>query len=273
MSKWLRLTVIVIIVASAMLAVACGASKDTQTVTVTTTISPTTTPTIPVTTDIASIARGGAIYDLWWEVVEGTIEPVADNPMWSLQGTNTRSGGDTWRCKECHGWDYRGKDGAYSSGSHYTGFTGVYNAGTTKTKAQLLEILTGNGDYQCDFTFLGDDALLDLVNFLSEGLIYQPLYIDYNTKKAIGADIEYGHDLFFWTCHMNCHGMSGQRLNFGSPEEPEYVGTLANSNPWEVLHKIRFGNPGTPMPSAVANGWSIQDMVDVLGYAQTLPTE
>jgi thiosulfate dehydrogenase len=67
--------------------------------------------------------------------------------------------------------------------------------------------------------------------------------------------------------------MSGQRLNFGSPDEPEYVGTLANGNPWEVLHKIRFGNPGTPMPSAVANGWSIQDVVDVLGYAQTLPIE
>lgn len=271
MVKWLRLTVIVIIVASAMSVVACGGSTDTQTVTVTTTISPTTTPTIPVKANLASIARGGAIYDKWWEVVEGSTEPVEDNPMWLLQSSNTRSGVDTWRCKECHGWDYRGKDGAYSSGSHYTGFPGVYNADTTKTKAQLMKILKGNSGTQIDFTFLGDEALIDLVNFLSEGLLYDPLYINYDTKQVIGANIENGRGLFLGSCHMHCHGMTGQRLNIGSEDEPEYVGTLANSNPWEVLHKIRFGNPGTPMPSAVANGWSIQDIVDVLGYAQTLP--
>ena len=27
------------------------------------------------------------------------------------------SGSDTWRCKECHGWDYMGVDGAYAGGS------------------------------------------------------------------------------------------------------------------------------------------------------------
>ena len=278
MMRWLWLAIMVFIVVPALIIAACAAPTVTQTVTVTTTTSPittptTTTPSLPTKADPASIARGGAIYDKWWEVVEGAIEPIEDHPLWSLQSTNTRSGSDTWRCKECHGWDYRGKDGAYASGSHYTGFPGVYNAGTTNTKAQLLEILKGNNDFQCDFTFLGDDALLDLVNFLSEGLIYQPLYIDYATKKVIGAHLEYGRELFLGSCHMHCHGMYGQRMNFGSPEEPEYVGTLANSNPWEVLHKIRFGNPGTPMPSAVANGWSIQDVVDVLGYAQTLPIE
>ena len=31
----------------------------------------------------------------------------------------------TWRCKECHGWDYRGAEGAYASGSHFTGIKGV----------------------------------------------------------------------------------------------------------------------------------------------------
>ena len=49
------------------------------------------------------------------------------------------------------------------------------------------------------------------------------------------------------------------------------VSAIANDNPWETLHKIRFGHPGSEMPSSVESGWSTQDGADVLGYAQTLP--
>ena len=51
-----------------------------------------------------------------------------------------------------------------------------------------------------------------------------------------------------------------------------YVGTLANGNPWETLHKSRFGHSGSAMPSTIDLGWSVQDAVDVLAYAQTLLT-
>ena len=56
-------------------------------------------------------------------------------------------------------------------------------------------------------------------------------------------------------------------------DDVKVVGTLANDNPWETLHKIRFGHPGTPMPRTLELGWSTQDAVDVLGYTQTLPEE
>jgi len=78
----------------------------------------------------ADIVKGGKLYDKWWKVNGGT-EPTTDfNPVWASQTTNTRSGADTWRCKECHGWDYVGNLGRYSSGSHFTGFAGVFS-GTT----------------------------------------------------------------------------------------------------------------------------------------------
>src|SRR3990172_8100761 len=77
--------------------------------------------------DPASIARGGAVYDNWWKAA-GAAEPGGNQPLWSLQSTNTRSGTDTWRCKECHGWDYKGADGVYGSGSHFTGFKGILAA-------------------------------------------------------------------------------------------------------------------------------------------------
>ncbi len=218
----------------------------------------------------SSIVSGGAMYDKWWTAADGSVEPTEDNPLWSLQSTNTRSGSTSWRCKECHGWDYKGKGGAYSSGSHYTGFSGVYNAYLTKNKAQLLDSLTGGTDYRHDFSsVLSDAALENLVDFLSEGLTNDTKYIDYATKKVVGADLTNGKELFDETC-ATCHGTDGRMLLI---EETEVVSSLANGNPWEILHKIRFGQPGTAMPSGVADGWSIQDAVDVLGYAQTLPTE
>ncbi len=65
------------------------------------------------------IQRGGQLYDHWIKA-KGVETPAGDHPLWALQTTNTRRGTDTWRCKECHGWDYLGKEGAYGSGSHPT---------------------------------------------------------------------------------------------------------------------------------------------------------
>ncbi|MDP2727915.1 MAG: hypothetical protein Q8P59_10275, partial [Dehalococcoidia bacterium] len=56
--------------------------------------------------DPASVAKGGRLYDEWWEEAPGATEPKGDQPLWATQTTNTRKGTDTWRCKECHGWDY-----------------------------------------------------------------------------------------------------------------------------------------------------------------------
>ncbi len=249
-----------LLVVVAVLGAACAAPQS----------APAPAPEEPKAT-ASSIAKGGKIYDKWWKAVEEATEPTTDQPLWALQSTNERSGSTTWRCKECHGWDYQGKDGAYSKGSHYTGFPGVYNAYLTKTKAQLLDTLTGDTDSQHDFSpLLSEAALNNLVDFLKEGLIDDTKYIDYVTKKPIGDSMTHGEELYTNTC-VACHGADGKQLNFGSEAEPEYLGGLANGNPWETLHKIRFGHPGTAMPSGVANGWSVEDAVDVLGYAQTLP--
>src|SRR3990172_2048692 len=90
-----------------------------------------------------SIARGGQLYDTWWKVVPGAKEPKDNQPLWALQTTNKRKGSVSWRCKECHGWDYAGKDGAYGSGSRYTGFAGVWNAAHKKSVDELAPILRG----------------------------------------------------------------------------------------------------------------------------------
>ena len=226
----------------------------------------------PLPEIVGSSSQGGLLYDKWWKVL-GLDEPAEDQPLWADQTTNTRSGADTWRCKECHGWDYKGADGAYGSGSHFTGFPGVLDAADSMAPFELLAWLDGTENSDHDFSVVGEEALGDMVIFLSEGLVDVGPYIDAETKAAVGGDGAHGEELFTSICTA-CHGESGQTFNFGSDDEPEYVGTIAVDNPWEFIHKVRAGQPGSvpEMPSAIDSGWSIQDVVDVLTYAQALPT-
>jgi mono/diheme cytochrome c family protein len=220
-----------------------------------------------------SVSRGGRLYDKWWAET-GAEKPTIDQALWAMQSTNTRSGADTWRCKECHGWDYLGEDGAYGSGSHFTGFPGVYEAAQTSTVEELAAALKGATNPDHDFSSILDDAAMnDLVTFLKNGLLDVRQHVDYSTKAPVSANQANGAQLFANTC-TSCHGADGTAVNFGDDDEPEYVGTIAVGNPQEFVHKARFGQPGSnpAMPATIDLDWSVQDAVDVLAYAQTLPT-
>jgi thiosulfate dehydrogenase len=222
--------------------------------------------------NVESVARGGLLYDTWWRVVPSASEPKSDQALWSLQTTNKRKGSVTWRCKECHGWDYKGKDGAYATGSRRTGFPGVWDAAQKKSVAELSAILRGSANPQHNFSsVLRSEDIADLANFLKSGLLDMMKYVDYKTKKPIGGDADRGKAQYA-LCGA-CHGPDGKKLNFGDEKEPEYIGTLAKANPQEFLHKIRVGQPGSnpPMPAALVLGWDIKQVIDVLAYSQTLP--
>jgi len=219
-----------------------------------------------------SVAAGGRLYDKWWEAVADVKAPAGNHPMWALQTTNKRKGGDTWRCKECHGWDYKGKDGAYGKGSHSTGFPGVWDVAQKKSVGELVAILKGSANPKHDFSAVLKPADLTVAaNFLKYGLVDASKYVDYATRKPIGGDASRGKSLF--DLCAACHGPDGKKLNFGTDKKPEYVGTVAIENPIEFLHKARVGQPGSnpPMLSALIVGWDMQKVVDVLTYAQTLP--
>jgi len=73
----------------------------------------------------ADLVRGGLLYDKWWKI-NGEPEPT-ETYAWYPTEVGSQTGSTTWRCKECHGWDYKGNEGAYESGSsHYTGIDGLY---------------------------------------------------------------------------------------------------------------------------------------------------
>jgi mono/diheme cytochrome c family protein len=216
-----------------------------------------------------NMIRGGKLYDDWW--TEAGVEPPSeDHPLWKTQTTNTRKGSGTWRCAECHGWDYKGVDGDFASGSHMTGFAGIL-ADKGKPPAEILAALKGSTNPDHDFsTVMEEQDLVDLALFVSEGTIdVNQVFNADGTPKGVAAD---GKEKFEEIC-SDCHGPQGNAINFKTPGAPEFLAHPANENPKQFLHRTRFGVAVWPMPSAIENEFSDQDLANVIAYAQTLPEE
>ena len=219
-----------------------------------------------------NVARGAALYDNWPALL-GKQAPAGDMPIWARQSTNTRSGPDTWRCVTCHGWDYQGKDGAYGSGSNYTGFVGVYGAGKTLDAKGIADQLGGKRDPQHDFSaYLSSEDVHDLTDFLQTALVDDAQYIDSVSLQVKGGDRAHGQQLYDGVC-AECHGVDGAKIRFRFEGTDASLGALAIRDPWRFLHKTRFGTPGTPMAIGYDLNWTAQDGRDVLLYAQGLPSD
>lgn len=206
------------------------------------------------------LAEGGILYDNWPEELGVTINKT--HP--SYPAGSKQEGEVTWRCKECHGWDYKGKSGNYSEGSHYTGIRGIREFANQDPK-EIVKIL--KDDTHAFGDMIPENAYDALAIFVSYGQIDVDLYIDRLSKKPIG-DLSNGGRIFLATC-TKCHGYDGKDINFKDEKKPEYIGTVAKRNPWETLHKIRWGHPATPMISLVF--LDLKSQLDVLAFCQALP--
>lgn len=216
---------------------------------------------------LADAVRGGKLYDSWWQV-NGAPEPLGDHPLYPPAGM--QAGSVTFRCKECHGWDYKGADGAYGSGSHFTGIDGIL--ATTQSAEEIFELLSAdpsevpNGHNMLAYGLTEAD-LWDLTKFVREGLIDTNTLID-ETGTFLG-DLFNGSFYYGLNC-SHCHGEEGTALNFGTAQDPEYVGTVATENPWEFVHKVRYGHPGAPMPASELLGWLPAAAGDLGRFAQEI---
>ncbi len=212
--------------------------------------------------DLSQLAWGGVLYDNWPEELGVKIEKT--HPSYPAEGK--QSGVTTWRCKECHGWDYKGRAGAYSKGSHYTGIIGIRNYARQPLTKILKTLMNDTHNFGL---MISDNALFALSLFISQGQIDMDPYIDRITRKALG-DYKNGARIYLTIC-IKCHGDDGREINFKSEKNPEYIGTLANENPWETLHKIRWGHAGSQMVSLLYLG--LKEHLDVLSFCQELPTK
>ena len=206
-----------------------------------------------------SIARGGRLYDKWFKEND-TATPKVANPAYPDEGKSKGKKGNDWRCKECHGWDYLGKAGAYSEGSHYTGIKGI--RGAMEMKSDKIATILRDKNHGYSNTMLSDKDLQDLANFVTQGQIDMDVYIDRATKTVKG-DAEKGQAYYQTVCG-GCHGLDGKAM------DDLILGQVANKNPWETLHKIQNGQPDEEMTALRA--FDIQISLDLLKYVQSLPT-
>ena len=210
------------------------------------------------------LAYGGRLYDMWWAVL--FVEPPKrTHPLYPEAGK--QSGAATWRCVACHGWDYRGRDGAYGAGPHYTGIKGI-DAMAGEDPARIIEILRGTGHgFTADL--MPDKAVSALALFVSRGQIDPERAIDRETGRVRGNP-ERGKTVFQNVCAI-CHDYDGQTWITGDEggEEMQTLGAIANANPWRGLHKVMNGQTYADMPAMRA--FDRQVVLDILAYAQTLP--
>ena len=211
-----------------------------------------------------TLAAGGRIYDNWWEALDRK-KPQSGHPSYPAEGK--AEGPGTWRCKECHGWDYKGRDGEYSTGSHYSGIKGIRAARGRSPDAIMKMLRAPLHGYTPEM--ITDVELRRLALFVSKGQHDVDRLKNAKSGQPVG-NLARGRELFQTTCAA-CHGYDGRMLNWGSKEEPAYIGTDSNKFPWEFLHKVRNSHPGAAMINLRA--LSIEDAASVLAYSRTLPKQ
>ena len=226
----------------------------------------------PVSPDEVDWIRGGSLYDKWWKSSDAPA-PTGNHPLWASrpdQTTNTRTGATTRRCKECHGWDYKGDAGVYGGNSHKTGFPGILQA-RSMGDAELFDSIANKHGYLK--AGLSDKDIHDLVSFVQKGTVDLADYVD--DKAAFIGDGEKGKPAYAdgsanQSGCTDCHDDDGLAVvSEGFDDFPGYVG---KKNPWELLHKIRFGQPGTGMP-AYGLDFTPQELRDLGAHIQTLPVK
>jgi len=214
--------------------------------------------TLPPENLLASIARGGRLYDSWDKEAKMPAREIS-HPAYPKNGVFARSPKNNWRCMECHGWDYKGKNGVFSGGSHFTGIKGI-DGKDGADPGSIIGIL--NDDTHQYTTLFDARDLRDLANFVSRGQIDMDRHIDRATGMAKG---DAGRRRpYFETICANCHGKDGRRM-FTMPP----LGDFARKNPWMALHNILNGHPNENMPAL--RMLPIRDLVDTLAFIQTLP--
>lgn len=205
----------------------------------------------------SAIARGGRLYDKFF-AENKTTKPEADHPAYPNKGG--KYGKDaSWRCKECHGWDYLGKDGAYASGGHATGIKGIQGA-AGKDPAAIVAVLKDAKHGYTDKQMSAKD-MSDLALFVSKGQVDMSKHIDAKAKKAKGNPAK--GEVYFNTLCAGCHGTDGKKV-----KDAPALGSLAD-NPYEMLHKVLNGQPAEAMPALRA--LDMQIALDIVSYLPQLP--
>lgn len=223
--------------------------------------------------DAASACNGGLMYNKFWVSESGWSLPSgADYTVADITDYS-----NFYRCKQCHGWDYRANEGYYIDRAPNAGrpsvsganlwehaaehnprelFDQIKNPGGRKVDPALTSDGTnGKGDAMPDWGLILTDAQIwDLVKFLKEGMIDPTTLYDLSTSGTypsgsktisnIGTDGDaVAGNAYYQTNCSSCHTSNGTTI----PGMTETVGWFLRDEPHEIQHLVKYGMPGEPM--------------------------
>ncbi|MHB1147075.1 MAG: c-type cytochrome [Lutibacter sp.] len=218
--------------------------------------------------------NGGIMYDKFWATESNFDQTNANKATLSAKS-------DFFRCKQCHGWDGLGNQGAYinraatATRPNIAGLN-LYEMGQTKTAEELFDGLkksTGRRDISYDLTtynptsnktegdkmpnlnqLLTDAQIWDLVKFMKEGMmdvreLYDATYTGtyptgLMTISNVGrnGNATNGKNYYNSNC-ASCHGATGTTIAL----EGMTVGKFTRKKANEVQHKVHYGQLGSAM--------------------------
>lgn len=246
--------------ASILAAFAIGCSKDDE---------PEPEPT---SYDLASVSKGGIMYDKFWSQEAGFDQNNANIATFNAKP-------DFFRCKQCHAWDLLGTYGSYinrapTANRPNIAAINLYDYIQTKTPQELFDGMkkTTNrrdisydlstydpatnatiGDQMPNYTqYLTDAQIWDLVKFMKAGAfdvkqLYDATYTGvYPTGSAsysnVGKDGNAANGNTYYTANcVICHGADGTTIEL----EGKTLGNFLRSKPNEVQHKVKYGQLGS----------------------------
>lgn len=198
--------------------------------------------------DLSSLVRGGRLYDNWSLESQGHPQDLP-NPAFKTKQVRVAAG-DTWRCVECHGWDYQGNHG----------ITGLRDRQHTDPAA-VVTFLKTNANHHFE-ELLHENELVDLANFITSGQVDMKALVEAAQKIPLGHG---SSEKIFATICANCHGFDGGAMRRIPP-----LGDSARERPYKVLHVAFNGHPSGDMPALRTLG--DDTVVSMLAFLQTLPS-
>ena len=248
----------------------------------------------------ADAIRGGQLYDKFWATETGWNQ--ADP---NLATFNAKA--DFFRCKQCHGWDLIGSQGAYISRGPNANRPRVspldlYTFAQNNSAQKVFDALqrstsrrpvsadlstydpTTNptvGDQMPDLnTIFTEDDLWDLTRFLKKGAIDVTTLYDFQTTGTyptgsiafsnIGLDGNAANgDAIFTAKCAGCHGAAGDA--FLVDGDAFTVGSHLRAKPNEDQHKLKYGQLGTQMVPQVTTLAEMKDLYKALTNVTTYP--
>jgi Cytochrome c len=256
-------------------------------------------PVDPPEFTVADGINGGQMFDKFW----------AQETGWNQSDPNLatfNNSKDFFRCKQCHGWDRLGNAGAYINRAPRTTRPNVSSVNLKQVAAEhspqeLFDELKSSagrrplsadlstydpatnstvGDQMPDLSeFMSDAQIWDLVKFLlTEAIDTDDLYNSSTTGNyptgsitymSIGLDgVAASGDATYAAGCASCHGADGTQILVDGSFS---VGSFLRAKPYEMQHKVKFGQLGTGMGSLVTDLTEMLDLYLALTDATNYP--